>query len=389
MKREGRNIGCVFACVAILATAVFCQAVGLKPAVAAPAKAATSPAAPKAARQDDWDKVVREARKEGKVTVYGDALGDTSPAWKAAFKRKYGIDIDFLMGRGGEMAQKLLSERRAGLKLYDVGIGGPTTFFVVLKPAKVVGSIDPLLLLEEVKNPANWRVKRVPYFDNDKTIIPLASMATFHIAVNPELVKEGEIKSYDDLLNPKWKGKIALNDPTKPGPGNQWFTFLMLPQNYGPKKGVEYVKRLIAQDLVVMRDERLQVESVAKGKYAVAIGMKHTLVAEFANAGAPIKAIKLSGKPCVLSGALNLYVSDAPAHPNAQKVLVNFLLGKEAGDILAKTSGYASERADVSTAGLDPAIIPGPNDVVLGEEYNMAVAKNMKIAGELFRDLVK
>ncbi len=374
--------------VAVVALLAFSPAAGTK-SVAAETKTGKASSTGKATVQADWETVLKEARREGKVVIYGDALGDTSQAWRTAFKRKYGIDIEFVLGRGGEMAQKLLTERRAGLKLFDVGIGGPTTYFVVLKPAKVTGSIDPLVMLEEVRNPANWRIRKMPYFDGDKTIIPLASLAMFHLAVNPELVKDGEIKSYDDLLNPKWKGKIALNDPTKTGPGNQWFTFLMLPQNYGPKKGVEFMKKLIAQDLVVMRDERLQVESVAKGKYAVAIGMKHTLVAEFTNAGAPIKTITLTGKPCVLSGALNLYVSDAPAHPNAQKVLVNFLLGKEGGEIVSKMSGYVSERADVSTAGLDPAIVPGPNDVVLGEEYNMSVAANMKIAAELFRDLLK
>ncbi len=381
-----RNVVSIMVALAIVT--VF-QADFTKLAAAAPTITSKSAAATKASNQSEWEAVVKEARKEGKVVVYGDALGETSKAWRTAFKSKYGIDIEFVLGRGGEMAQKLLTERRAGLKLFDAAIGGPTTYFVVLKPAKVTGSIDPLVMQEEVRSPANWRIRKMPYFDSDKTIIPLGSLAMFHLAVNPEMVKEGEIKSYDDLLNPKWKGKIALNDPTKTGPGNQWFTFLMLPQNYGPKKGVEYMKKLIAQDLAVMRDERLQVESVAKGKYAVAIGMKHTLVAEFANAGAPIKTITLTGRPCVLSGALNLYVSDSPAHPNAQKVLVNFLLSKEAGEIVSKTSGYVSERADVSRAGLDPAIVPGPDDVVLGEEYNMSVAANMKIAAELFRDLLK
>lgn len=372
-----------------LAVLTFPQVFSTKPVAAAQTKSSKPAAATKASSQGEWEAVLKEARKEGKAVVYGDALGGTSGAWRTAFKDRYGLDIEFVLGRGGEMAQKLLTERRAGLKLYDVGIGGPTTYFMVLKPAKVVGSIEPLLILDEVKNPANWRIKRVPYFDKEKTLVPLGSMAMYHLAVNSDVVKDGEIKSYDDLLSSKWKGKIVLNDPTKTGPGNQWFTFVMLPQNYGPKKGVEYIKKLVAQDLAVLRDERLQVESLAKGKYAVAIGMKHTLVKEFANAGAPVKSISLSGKPCLLSGALNLYVSDAPAHPNAQKVLVNFLMGREAGEIQVKTGGYASERSDVSNASLDPIIVPGPSDVVLGEEYNLAVAENMKVAVELFRELVQ
>lgn len=364
------------------------QAVCSSPAAAAQTKALKSVSVTKGPSQGEWETVVKNARKEGKVVIYGSVIGDTKQVWTKVVKEKYGLDLEFLQGRGEEIVQKMLSERKAGLKLFDAGIGGLTSYFADVKPGKVVGSIDSLLILGEVKNPANWRIKRIPYLDKEKTAVPLAAMASYYVTVNSNMVKGGEINSYDDLLSPRWKGKIVLNDPTLVGAGNEWFNFMM-ESNYGPKKGAEYFKKLAAQDLVILRDERLLVESVARGKYPVALGMKRTIMDDFINAGAPIKAIKLSGKAALSSGSLNLFVSDLPPHPNALKVFVNFALGKEAGEMLMKTSGYASERADVSTADLDPTLVPGPNDVVLGAEYNLSKATNMKVAAELFKDLLK
>ncbi len=357
-------------------------------AVASPAKTLKPPSVPKASSQDEWETVVRNARKEGKVVIYGSVIGDTKQAWTKAVKDKYGLNLEFMQGRGSEIAQKMLAERRAGLNFYDVGIGGLTSYFGILKPGKVVGSIDSLVILDEVKNPANWRIKRVPYLDKEKTVMPLAALASYYVGVNSTMVKEGEITSYDDLLNPRWKGKIVLNDPTLSGAGNEWFNFMMV-QNYGSERGAEYFRKLAAQDLAIMRDERLQIEAVARGKFPVALGMKRTLLDDFIKAGAPIKALKLTGKAALSSGSLNLYVSDLPANPNAQKVFVNFVLGREAQEILMKTSGYASERSDVSTAGLDPSLVPGPKDEVLGEEYDLMKTANMKVAAELFRNILK
>ena len=52
--------------------------------------------------------------------------------------------------------------------------------------------------------------------------------------VNPKVVKPQEIKSYKDLLNPKWRKKIVLDDPTRAGPGQATFTFFYLHPELGP-----------------------------------------------------------------------------------------------------------------------------------------------------------
>lgn len=367
------------------------QAVCNKPAAEAETKSskASSATKAKAPGQTEWETVVNNARKEGKVVIYGAVLGSARTALSKVVKDKYGLDLDFLSARGGETAERVLRERQAGLKIYDVVMEGTTALFNSLKPAKMIGSIEAVLLLDEVKNPSNWRIGKIPYLDNEKTVVPLASQPSFFIVVNTDMVKEGEIKNYDDLLNPKWAGKILVNDPTTEGPGLTWFHFMMV-QNYGPQKGAEYFRKLVANGLSITRDDRLLVESVAKGKFPVAVGPKRTTVLDFAKLGAPVKAPKISGKALVSSGPWNLCVSDAPAHPNAQKVFVNFIMGREAGEILMKASGYASERADVSTAGIvDPALVPGPKDMAQLEEDLLTKEDSKKVAAEIFKEFLK
>src|SRR3970040_1144970 len=81
------------------------------------------------AREQGWENLLAEAKKEGKATIYGSATGDTSRELTKGFKKKYGIDLEFVTGRGDEIFEKLLRERRAGLYLADAAIGGASPFF--------------------------------------------------------------------------------------------------------------------------------------------------------------------------------------------------------------------------------------------------------------------
>ena len=75
-----------------------------------------------------------------------------------------------------------------------------------------------------------------------------------------------------------------------------------------------------------------------------------------------------------------------PPHPNAQKVFVNWILGKEAGELIAKHSGYPSERTDVSRTGFDPSLLAGSTDVLEDEDYLLQKAVMQKVANDLFKD---
>ncbi len=343
---------------------------------------------PRVQQLSEWETVVQAARKEGRVALYGSVIGDTGGQLNAAFRKKYGIDIEFFQGRGAEIIEKLMTERRAGLYVADVSIGGLTTYFNVTVPANISVSLEPMLMQDEVKDPAKWRAGKIPFLDKKKQVIALVSLASLYISVNKDMVKDGEITSFNDLLDPKWKGKIVINDPSSAGRGNSWFSYMMI-QLHGKEKGAEYMKKLVANEPVIQRNERLQVEWLARGKYPVLVGAKPTEFQSFVNAGAPIKWVKVKEAAPLSSGSLNLNAFDKAPHPNAARVFVNWILSREAGEIIAATSGYPSERADVSREKFDPDLVPGPKDVLEDEDYLLQKSVMQKVAADIFKELLR
>ena len=129
-------------------------------------------------------------------------------------------------------------------------------------------------------------------------------------------------------------------------------------------------------------------EWIAKGKYPLAVGTKSTVVTSFVNAGAPIRYISVKEGAPLGSGSVNLYAFDKVPHANAAKLFVNWILSREAQEIITKTSGFASERLDVAKEGYDPSLLPGPNDRILDEAFRKDAVKMYKVSKEIFRDLI-
>ncbi len=382
MKRYTKRF-CFLVAIALTAAMMFAFQ-----AFAAPAKTVKPAPAGKAAGQAEWEKVVNEARKEGRVVIYGAGIGETANHLKKAFHDRYGITLDFVVGRGNDMAQKLLSERRAGIYAVDIGNGGVTTWVSVLKPANVTVPLDTLIMLDDVKDPMKWRAGRIPFLDREKRVVTLGAIRQRYIFFNTTMMKPNEVTTFPDLLDPKWQSRIVINDPSMTGPGNNWFSYMLITL-YGREKGAEYMKKLALNKPVLVRDERLQVEWVAKGRYPMIIGGKQTVLQNFVDKGAPLAWLTMKEPPPVSSGSLNLHALQNAPHPNAQKVFVNWILGKEAGDIISQTSGYPSERADASHANFEPGLVPGREDSLEGEDYELQKAGMPKIAREIFKDLLQ
>ena len=94
--------------------------------------------------------------------------------------------------------------------------------------------------------------------------------------------------SYDDLLNPKLKGKIGFLDPQYPGAGQGSWTFLWA------SKGEEFLKKLVQQELFVTANARQMAEALAKGKIAICIGCSRHNVTPFIKAGLPVKLLPIA-----------------------------------------------------------------------------------------------
>jgi ABC-type Fe3+ transport system substrate-binding protein len=163
--------------------------------------------------QQEWDKIIAAAKKEGEVRLWGDQE-ITHPDIIAAFTKEYpNIKPVTVTGRVGDLMPRIVAERRAGKHLADLysgGLGG-RSFFDFHK-AGVLDPIKPLLILPEVMDTSKWLNGEHYYADTEKQFVFMyeGSVAGVGFHYNTHLVDLKEFKSYLDLLNSKWKGKILL-----------------------------------------------------------------------------------------------------------------------------------------------------------------------------------
>ncbi len=198
-------------------------ALGLAPALELPVWA--EPKAPSRANwQQEWEKTKTEARKEGKLVIYT-ALKPAARQAMTTSMKKYGIEVETIVGRGGDLPPRIETERRAGLYLADIGLMGfPMLHWLKEKDPGIAPPLEPLLLLPEVKDPGKWVMGRLPWMDEEKqSIAPVLSGSPSYIR-NTEKVGGSEITTSMDLLKPAWKQKIIMFDPSATGNGSSWFT---------------------------------------------------------------------------------------------------------------------------------------------------------------------
>lgn len=310
----------------------------------------------------DWQRTLQEARKEGTVSVYATLLGPPLREQASAFKQKFGIDLEITTGRGSDMAQKFIRERAAGIYIADTVISGLNTFFGAVKKSGSIVPMQSIPILPEIVDPKLWYLgNTLPWADDDKTIFSFFAYPNRDIHINADFVKPGDIQSWLDLLDPRWKGKIIWSDPSVTGSGFNGFSTLV----YHKILDLDYYRQMASkQDIMVTRDLRLQVDWLARGRAYIAISAEGTPVAEYIRAGANLDVIAPKEGTYLSVDAGNIAIAKNAPHPNATKIFVNWLLSKE-GQTFAQTAlKYPSARVDLTVEGVNPK-----NVRVAGEKY--------------------
>lgn len=352
-------------------------------------KTATSVKDERVSWQQEWDRTLGEAKKEGQVLVYNSLNPEARTLLANAFRERFGINLEFLtFGRAAEAVARVQAEKRAGLYLVDAFIVGTTTSVILMKPEGILRTIEGELILPELNDPSVWVGNRIPFADKDRTAIDLIASYSPRNIVNTELIRSGEITSYKDLLKPEYKGKIVLNDPSVSGSGNAMFTHWGV-DLWGFDQAGDFLRQLLRQDAAVTRDVRLQVEWVARGKYPVGLAADSKQTATFLSAGAPltIRWLKEGAARTSAGGAISLPTRSP--HPNATRILLNWLLTKEGQTYFVRGFGHPGTRADVAPEGVHPSLVP-PRDLKTfseTEETLQARLKALELAGEIMAAL--
>jgi iron(III) transport system substrate-binding protein len=309
----------------------------------------------------DWEKTLAAAKSEGQITVYASTYERVLEAFKAEYPE---IKVTSVGGRSSEVAARIIAERRAGKYLADVVAVGSNTSFNVLYRAKALDPLKPAFILPEVHDPSKWLGGELPFIDPERQyVFVYLSNPSSVFDYNTKLVNPAELKSYWDVLNPKWKGKIVSLTPTSTTMGST-LQFLY----YHPELGQEYLRKLFGStDATFSGDPRQMLDWLAQGKFAICLGCRNNEIARAKKQGLPVDSLDTSswkeGGRISLSGSLSL-VNRAP-HPNAAKILVNWYLSRS-GQIAAQREGTSDEgvnsrRIDIPKDDVDPAyrIVPG------------------------------
>jgi iron(III) transport system substrate-binding protein len=254
-------------------------------------------------------KLIEGAKKEGELVYYTTMTLDQSKQTVDRFEKKYPfIKATLFRTGGGPLLNKILTEARGGRFAWDI----------------VVGRGEMVLPLMERKLLAPYRSLEAKMIDSqlvdDQGYWTAYYVNSYVLGWNTQLLKREDVpKTYDALLNPKWKGGLISLDTEAYGMVEG------LKRAWGKEKALAYFKKLAAMDPVLKRGNTERVQLTLAGEYPLIIAYNQT-IQRMTSKGAPIDWLPL--EPAVTQVNPVMIGAKAP-HPNAARLFYDYVLSKE------------------------------------------------------------
>lgn len=288
------------------------------------------------AQDDNWAKVVEAAKKEGKLTFYSYLFtGDLGLAASRAFFEKYGIEVEHITGRGAELSARLKTEQRMGQIVGDIFQAASANVEI----AKQLGLTRSATDLPVFKEQGVWSID--PFALDKEGHVVILTATQYTPFVNKNLVKvQDEPMSWQDFLNPKWRGKIIIQDPQIAT--LDYYVMLALMDNGAIDQ--EFIKKIGGQ-LFMAPSPQEALKALARGEAHISLWSSDTDASAMVAEGAPIKPI--APQDSIVVGGTPLALIKGAPHPNAAQVFVNWLFSGEGLSLYARISRTAAIRKDV------------------------------------------
>jgi iron(III) transport system substrate-binding protein len=255
---------------------------------------------------DRMQRLIAGAKREGSVDVYSSAVADVMEAVKEGFERKYGIRVNIWKGPSVTLLQRTLTEARAGRFAVDV----------VETPATEVEPMARERILQEVKLPIFSELMPAAVVPGQPWVA--TRLIVFSGGYNTNLIRPADVpKSYEDLLNPKYRGKIGIEATDA-----NWFMSLI--QSMGEARGMKLFRDIASSNGFSVRRGHVALNNlVISGEVPIALNVYQHTVQPAKAQGAPIEELRLSPLLAIPSAAA---VMRRAPHPHAAVLFLEYLL---------------------------------------------------------------
>ena len=295
---------------------------------------------------DRQQRLAEGAKKEGELTFYTSAPVDDVAVLTEAFEKKYGVKVKVWRAGSEKVLQRAVTEARAGR--FDVDIidtNGPE-----------MEGLHREKLLQEVKSP--YLADLIPQAIQPHREWVGTRLNIFTAAYNTKLGKKEELpKSYEDLLNPKWKGKLGIE-----AEDFDWFSGVI--GELGEAKGLKLFRDIVATNgISVRKGHTLLTNLVASGEVPLALTVYNYKAEQLKNKGAPIDWFAFP--PAIARPNGTGMLRRAP-HPHAAALFFDFMLS-DAQDLLLKRDFIPTSKKVKTSLNQMPIKFIDPK-VILDEE---------------------
>ena len=272
------------------------------------------------------DALVDAAKREGEVVYYASMNLGEANAIIVEFEKRYPFNKVRLNRTGSEkLLTRVLTEFRAKKTFADIIQTVEFSMHIVNRGGVLARYIPQSngFYAKEFKENGYWTTV---YYN------------AYVTAYNTQLAPKATLpKSYDDLLDSKWKGKLLME-----GTKADWFAGIL--QVLGQERGINYMRALAKQQPSRREGHELLAQLVAAGEGVFDINIPVASVERMKERGAPIDWTALGPVPAIMVGA---GLATGAPHPNAAKLFLEFVLSRE-GQKLMQTPGRHIARSDVA-----------------------------------------
>jgi ABC-type Fe3+ transport system substrate-binding protein len=264
---------------------------------------------------------------------------------------------------------------------WDLALIPTSTALQVLRPAGVWDPVRPAIVLPEAKDEAGWEggFERGFALVRDRALTyGFVANRGGGITINTDVVKEDQVRRLTDLLDPRWKGKLLLPDVRTMGDAFWPMTAARL------NLGDDIIKRLfVDQEPVLSRDTRQIAEFMVRGRFPIALGVNPLILKQFQRQGVgkSLTLLHLAEMDTQNSTSSTLWLVNRAPHPNAVRVLINWLLTRDGQVSWAKEAEVNSRRVGVEPGNPQFAVPKGARLFQVDAEENLPeVIKTQDIA---------